>query len=112
VVYLINCGIGNVLSSPKATNPSIVMYSSDRPKIKNSIAENRLRRSISVDGVRLRLLSHETSKELDILGIRVPLPKREGTRRGPEVLRAHARTVSDTNVEQSKLVTMSCVTGM
>jgi hypothetical protein len=34
--------MGKVLSSPKATNPSIVMYSSDRPKIKNNIAEHRL----------------------------------------------------------------------
>lgn len=41
-IYLINCGMGKVLSSPKETNPSIVMYSSDRPKIKNNIAEHRL----------------------------------------------------------------------
>jgi hypothetical protein len=46
VDYLINCGMGSVLSSPKATNPSIVTYSSDRLKIKNNIAEHKLDGSV------------------------------------------------------------------
>ena len=40
--YLMNCGMGNVLSNPRAAYPSAEMKKSDRPKIKNSIVWTKL----------------------------------------------------------------------
>ena len=40
--YLISCGIGNVLSSPRATNPRMVTYMSEVPKIRNNMARHIL----------------------------------------------------------------------
>ena len=42
LMHLINCGIGKVLSSPKATNPRVPINVFDRPKIRNKIAWERL----------------------------------------------------------------------
>jgi len=41
--HLINCGIGRVLSSPNATNPSIETNISERPNIRKRMAWQRLR---------------------------------------------------------------------
>ena len=40
--YLINCGMGSVLSNPRATNPRIEMNTLEFTKIRNRIVSQRL----------------------------------------------------------------------
>lgn len=44
--------------------------------------------------------SHECSEELKILGVVSPLPERERTGRGTEILRAQSRAVANADVEE------------
>lgn len=100
--YLMNWGIGRVLSKPSATNPSRPTKSSERPNIRNTIDWHKLKRS-SARIAQIEQGLHERGQKLDVLWICWPLPEGKGSHRADEGLCIEARSMDNADVQKSKL---------